>query len=93
MSQQAAPRCGGPKSYGLPLGRSGSKVIVDAMWRHTVNLFWRAFWAIPSRISGNWTAVVFGVLMFCIAEGILLWRDGVPAMKQRWKENLAIGLV
>lgn len=52
------------------------------------HLLVRAFFSLPSRISGNWVAVVFGILVFSIRP-IIAWRkDGWEKMKTESAKNI-----
>jgi hypothetical protein len=67
------------------------------MFHQAWHLLVRAFIAMPSRISGNWFAVVFGVFVFCIKPFIDFCKNGWQAMKANWwstvKEALLISAI
>ena len=57
-----------------------------------LQLIGRAFYAMPSRVSGNWPEVIFGVFIFVVAELLTLWARGLEDMKRRWLQNVGIGV-
>jgi hypothetical protein len=63
------------------------------MWPHMLQLFGRAIYAMPSRVSGNWPEVILAIFIFIVAELLTLWARGREEMKRRWLQNAGIGVV
>ena len=61
------------------------------MFPHLLNFLARAFFAMPSRVAGNWTEVFFGLGIFVLAELLTIKVRGWETVKSRWIESLGIG--
>jgi len=61
------------------------------MLPHLLRFLARVFFAMPSRISGNWTEVFFGIGIFVLAELLTIKIRGWKTVKTRWVESLGIG--
>jgi len=65
--------------------------VLSRMPGHFVNLLARSFRAIPTALGSTWLGLLFPLWGFLITQLVILLRDGWPAMKTHWKENLIRG--
>jgi hypothetical protein len=61
------------------------------MDHHLFNLLKQSFYGMPGLISSNWLAWTLGFFVFLVYELFTLLLRGWQDMKQRWKQNVAIG--
>ena len=63
------------------------------MRSHFVHLFIRTLQGMPLLVSSNWASWGLGLGVFLLYEIIAIVVRGWPDMVERWKENVAIGLL
>ncbi len=63
------------------------------MWPHFVRIFLRALQGMPFVVSSNWANWSLALAIFLLYEVLAIAFRGWSDMKERWKQNVGIGLL
>ena len=62
------------------------------MLHHFFNLLKHSLYAMPGLVSSNWLGWAWGLFVFAVYEILALLVRGWQDMKQRWKQNVGMGI-